>query len=233
MTIASCFLDGWTSKDIICGLVIPALAALGTIAVAILAIWGDWWRARCAPAKLVLAPHNNLTGSLTTIGEPMPGGGFRNVRNAYFFHLKVVNEKPWIVPRNCRVLLKAMSQRGPDGDFRPIPMAVPLQYVWAPSETTPPVLSVEDEQALDFGRLIEGEDAFRPVLYSRTNNFQGDVKAKEAMRYSLQIVSDKFVAQQYQVFEVAWDGVWSNNPEQMRTQHLVIKEIRAPEVYVP
>jgi hypothetical protein len=114
---------------------ISAAAAIGTVAVAILAIWGDWFRARFAPALLVLEPHN-LTGDLTQF-NPIPGITMTGPRRVYFYHLKVVNKRRWISPKNCRVLLKSMSKRGPDGDFRPIPMPVPLQFVWAPAEITP------------------------------------------------------------------------------------------------
>ena len=119
-----------------------------------------------------------------------------------------------------------MSKRGPDGIFHPLPMSVPSQIVWAPAEITPPVISIDDMHILDFGRLPEANPVFSPVLYSYANNFMGQVGPNEAIRYSLQIVSDKFISKNYQVFEVAWDGNWGDSKEKMKN-HLTIREIES------
>jgi hypothetical protein len=84
---------------------------------------------------------------------------------------------------------------------------------------------LEDEQILDFGIIPETNPTFMPRLYSTSNNFQGAVATGEAVRYSLQIVSDGFVSKRFHVFEVAWDGTWSHVREEMQ-RHLVIKEIK-------
>jgi len=199
-------------------IIVAALTAIGTLAVAVLAIWGDWFRAKFAPGKLAIEIHN-LTGDLTHL--KLPNGG---LMHTYFFHLKIVNKRHWISPKNCRVLLQAMSKRGPDNEFHPIPMAVPLQFVWAPAEITPPVVTIHHKQILDFGIMTEGEQKFVPKLYSYSNNFRGVIAAGEAIRYSLEIVSDAYVSEKYQVFEVAFDGVWSANPTEMQN-HLRIREI--------
>lgn len=198
------------------------LTAVGTIAVAVLAIWGDWFRAIFAPAKLAIEPHN-LVGDLTTFSDP-PGLVFTGSRRVYFYHLKVVNRRPWVNPKNCRVLLKSISKRGPDGEFHPIPMSVPLQFTWAPAESTPTVVNIGDEAIFDFGRLTEHNPRFVPSLYSFSNNFLGIVGANEAIRYSLQVVSDTYISNIFQVFEVAWDGKWDEHVDKMK-MHLVIKEI--------
>ena len=104
-------------------------------------------------------------------------------------------------------------------------MPVPLQFVWAPAEITPQIITLEHEQVLDFGRITETEKIFQPALYSYPNNFIGNVGPNEAIRYALQIVSDGFISQTYQVFEVAWDGHWTENREQMKT-HVTIREIK-------
>lgn len=132
-------------------IIIAALTAIGTLAVAVLAIWGDWFRAKFAPGKLTIEIHNHA-GDLTHL--TLPNGG---LMHTYFFHLKIVNKRHWISPKNCRVLLQAMSKRGPDNEFHPIPMAVPLQFVWAPAEITPPVVTIHHKQIIDFGIMTEVE----------------------------------------------------------------------------
>lgn len=194
---------------------IQALIAIGTLAVAVLAIWGEWFRGILAPPKLKIVPHT-LEGSLTQLTNGPP---------AYFYHLRVENERPWAIAKNCRVLLRALHKRGPDQQFHPLPFAVPLQFVWSPSEAMPTVINISKEQVFDFGLLPNGADHFRPVLYSYSNNFQGCLKAGEALRYSLEVVGDGFAWSQFQVFEVAWDGKWDPSTDNM-AHHLTIREVK-------
>ncbi len=209
----------------IAGLVIDGLVAVGTLAVAVVAIWGEKVRSWLAPPKLLIVLHTPRGDPtrLTLSGAVNPGGGQR----VMYYHLKVINARPWLTAENCRVLLKGLSRRGPDGKFHPIPMAVPLQFVWAPAEATPPQVTITKEQILDFGRLIEGDSKFVPILYSYANNFQGFVERDEAVRYWLDIDASNFASPHPQVFEVTWDGVWDFEPDKMQ-HHLRLAEIREP-----
>ena len=200
-------------------LVIEALVAAGTIAVAILAIWGEWFRSRLAPPKLTIRPHT-LQGDPTRTSEGKP---------VMYYHLKVVNQRPWLAVTNCRVLLMGLSRRGPDGLFHSVPMAVPLQFVWAPAETTPTVITLVKEHILDFGLLMKDGTRFVPALYSYSNNFQGYIHANEAVRFHVGIDATNFASSRYQVFEVAWDGSWSYVPSEM-SQHLRFREVPPDEL---
>ena len=195
-------------------IILSTFIAIGTVAVAILAIWGDLIRSKLVPPKLSIQAHN-IRGTVTRFT-----GGPRVI----YYHLRVVNSRPWSVARNCRIILRALYRRFPDQQFRPVPLPVPSQYVWAPAEFTPPVIALSTQQILDFGRVVEGGDIFEPVLYITPNNFQGFVARNEAVRYALEISADGYVAKQYQVFEVAWNGLWTDNLDQME-QNLVIREI--------
>ena len=194
-------------------LVIDSTVAIGTLAVAVLAIWGEWIRSVLAPAKLTIRPH-------TLKGDPTSSRGFQLM----YYHLKVVNERRWLPVTNCRVLLKGLSRRRPDGHFHAVPMAVPLQFVWAPAEVTPPVITVQSEHILDFGFVSEDSNRFAPVLYSYANNFEGYVGPNEAVRFHIEIEASNFSSTRYQVFEVSWDGTWSHDPTVMAC-HLIIREI--------
>lgn len=200
-------MDGWA-------LLIQALIALGTIAVAIIAIWGDFIRSKFAPPKLAIQPHN-LRGTVTR---------YTNGPRVLYYHLKLFNLRPWLSCKNCRVLLKAIYRRGPDNQFSPLSVPVPPQFVWAPAEFTPTVITITREHIIDFGALAEGSDSFRPVLYFYPNDFQGFVHANEAVRYSLEILADGYASARYQVFEVAWDGNWTDNLDDM-SRSLTIREI--------
>ena len=63
---------------------LEALTAFGTIAVAVVAIWGDWLKSKLAPQKLAL--------ELDPEAEPVT---YSNGVRGIFRHLKVANLRPW------------------------------------------------------------------------------------------------------------------------------------------
>lgn len=201
--------------------VINGFTAVGTVAVAILAVWGDWLKARLVPMKLLIEPHNTL-GTLTL---------FNTLQPVIYYHLRVVNERPWMSARNCRVMLRALARRGPDRAFHPEPLPVPFQFRWAPFESTPAFVTIQKQQVLDFGFITqpmqEGQSThFIPALYSWPNDFRGFVGPGEAVRYSLEVEADDFSSPSYLVIEVAWDGRWLPDLEKM-AQSLMIREVPA------
>ena len=202
------------TKAEIINAIINGLTAVGTIAVAILAIWGDSIRTWFTGPKLALIPHN-FRGTVVPI---------TNGPRAVFYHLIVVNRRSTVTATNCRVLLKKIWRRAPNGAFQEVGLKVPLIFAWAPSEIMPPYISLRKEQVLDFGTVIDGQDYYRPLLLSYTNNFQGFVRAGEVVRFGLEIVSDNFVSSRLQIFEVAWNGQWSDNLDVM-AQNLQIQEV--------
>jgi hypothetical protein len=199
--------------------VINGFIAFGTIAVAILAIWGDPIRAWIAGPKLKLIPHNSLRGSVVTLNN-----GVRSI----YYHLKVINRRSSISAINCRVLLKKIWRKAPNGSFLKANLAVPVIYVWAPAEITPPYINLRNEHVLDFGRINQNEKRFQPLLLSYANNFEGFVQPNDTVRFGLEIVSDNFISKRLQIFEVAWNGQWSSNLETMG-QNLQIREIPSDE----
>jgi hypothetical protein len=202
---------------------VALIAAFASFTVAFVAIWGNWIRSKLAPAKLVIELHNaegDLTHFTDPTGKPVPPPN-----RVYYYHLKVVNTRPWHSPQNCCVLLKDIQKRGPDGKFYPIRFPVPRQFIWAPAELAPRLVPVQKEQVLDFGRVNEANPRFEPLLYSYSNNFEGFVGSNEAVRYFLEIVSDGYTSHQTQVFEVAFNGNWS--PDRLKMQeNLKICEVK-------
>jgi hypothetical protein len=197
-------------------LMIDGFIAFGTVAVAVLAIWGDWVRSKLAPLKLSIILPMRI-GDPTTFTGPAGTVGTR----VMFYHLRVINQRRWLAAENCRVMLVGLSRRDPSNIFQPLPLPVPLQLVWAPAELMPPSITITREQVLDLGYVIENEDRFVPRIYGIPNNFQGFVGANEAVRLQLQIEAVNFSSPIY-VVEVAWDGQWSYDPETMN-RHLPIR----------
>ncbi len=200
------------------------LTAIGTVAVAILAIWGDLVRSWIAGPMLELVPHN-LQGESTTLRVPVDSPDqFATALEfpAVYFHLKVVNKRPWAPARNVRVLLAGILRRNEDGEFQREPVNVRQQLTWAPaefSEVTPVIVRDRD---LDLGRLIE--TGFTITTYATPNNFRGIVHPGGTIRVELEILADNYLSRRQYIYEITWDGQWAHNAEQLRG-HLMIREV--------
>jgi hypothetical protein len=182
-------------------------------------------RAILAPPKLIIQSHT-FRGSPTLLvphGAIDPSGGTR----AMYYHLKVANLRPWLTAKDCRVLLKGIARRRPDGSFLPVHMPVPLQFVWANEGDTPQRVVVTKESVLAFGLLSEHATRFEPQLYIYATNLDCFVAKGEAVRYLLEIDASNLISKRQQIFEVAWDGQWYFEPEQME-QHLTVREVYEP-----
>ena len=194
------------------------ISAVGTLIVAALAVWGGLIKSWLVPPRLRLSiavPRGTL-------------GGFNSGDRVITYHLRVSNSRPWVPGNNCRVMLREAHRRGSDQQFHPVPLAVPLQFVWAPAG--PPVsVTVSSEQTIDFAFLAEREFHVKPQLYVVPNGFQGLVGKNECVRFHLQISADGYFTRESQVFEVAWNGEWSDNLDVM-SNNLRVREVPPHEL---
>ena len=180
-------------------LVIDGAAAVGTVAVAVMAIWGERIRACLAPQKVTLRLHTFRGVAALLIGP----GLNRPVR---YYHLKVVNDRPWLTVQNCRVLLRSLHRRGAGDNYTELEFPVPFPFVWSGEQPSPEQVTITTERVLDFGALAEGDEAFRPLLRAAPNLFEGYVRRGEAVRYELVVEASTLASAKSQVFEVTWDG---------------------------
>jgi hypothetical protein len=208
-----------------------AFAAIGSFFVAISAIYGDFLRSKFIGPKLKIVPYN-LKGDRTTLTE-YDASTRKPLRSylAYYYHLKVVNYRPFVPAKNCRVMLRQLHRLGPDREFHPEVLVVPYQYVWSPAEWAPAFQTVADEEVLDFGRISQG-GVFQPTLYVIGSNFKGYVNPNDSVRFSLQIVADNYVSPRMQIFQVDWNGKWADTPEDM-SKNLIISEVSIDQVKSP
>jgi hypothetical protein len=185
--------------------------ALGTVGVAILAIWGDQVK------DLFRGPR--LTLSLV---EPKGDLTHRNdEKRTYYFHVRVTNRRN--AATGVRILLQGLSRRAASGQFVRLPLVYKAPMVWTPFEPGETERTVVDEEICDFGNLTEG-DVFRPSLVRTPNNFQGTVGAGGCVRYEIVAAGTNVFSPRPTVFEVAWDGQFTINQEEMQ-RHLVVREV--------
>lgn len=194
-------------------------AAIGTVTVAILAIWGDKIRAIVAGPKLELSLHD-------------PRGDFTvraNQRRAIYYHIRLTNKRTWSPARRVRVLVTGIEKKRPDGTFFPEPLMIPLWLTWAFSLSFPQfhelLPTIGTARICDLGFLDEGAERFTLPIYVVPNNFRGYVSAGESMRVSLVASGDNYESKSPLVLEISWDGKWSSDSDEMQ-RHLVIKEVR-------
>ncbi|MGA2145044.1 MAG: hypothetical protein ABSH49_08780 [Bryobacteraceae bacterium] len=195
---------------------LPAwLAAIGTIAVAILAIWGDWFRSVFAGPKLELSLRDPL-GDLNSRA---------NGTRVIYYHITVTNTRTWSAAKAVRLMVVAVDKLRPGDTYLPEHLAVPIQLNWAFASFHEQFPTVVQDDICDFGFLDQGAARFELALYVRPNNFKGYVAANETMRVSIVASGHNVQPSKPLVIEVAWDGKWSADKDEMR-RHLVIREVK-------
>jgi len=179
-------------------LVINGLVAVGTISVAIAAIWGD--ALRSPKLDLQLAQSNP---EQTTADD----------RGAWFYHLEVRNRRGWIPAMNSRVVVSSVSKRenGCDNLRIDLPGLLPLNWQWLfspePVRTVGPVPVV-----CDLGCLIEGK-GFRLSLQKEPQNFQGHLSKSGELELTLLPIAHNVRPREFQL-TIYWSGNFPSNPSE-------------------
>ena len=193
-------------------LTVQIFVALGTISVAVLAIWGDWIRFKLAGPKLRIALLD-ATGTVTVRSDGKKGR---------YYKLLVLNDRKWSPARNVRVVLKSIFKPAADGTLTPQPMSGPLQLKWQWIVPQYPSLGA-GEEICTFANLVQGEQ-FVLSPYIVPNNFVGFLKANERMLIEVVVVSD--TAESESLFlDLSWNGQWSEDTTAM-LNNVVIKETK-------
>jgi hypothetical protein len=193
-----------------------ALTAIGTVAVAVLAIWGNFFRYKFAGPQLELTLNNPR-------GDQTPRA---NQTLAYFFHLRVRNRRLWSPAKDVRVQLVRIARRRPDASFLVEPLVYPLPFIWTPMELREFERTITDTETCDLGFLDQNADRFMLSTFIIPNTLKGFVLSGEAIRVHI-VASGQDGSSSAPLFlEIAWDGVWSADRDEMQ-RHLVVKPIAA------
>jgi hypothetical protein len=198
-------------------IVVQITTALFTLIVGVIAIWGDFIRSKCSPLKLIIEPQN-IKGELTlAINGP-------NTAKVYYYHLKVVNQSNWQIAKHCRVLLTGMYKKDPNGSFVYTEFNALHPFEWTPAEEGHEYVDITDTHVFDFGRIYENVNSFNVATRRYPNNFKGILMPNETIRYCLKIDAVGFRQKKDQIFEVTWNGQWSDDEEKMKN-NVKIKEV--------
>jgi hypothetical protein len=189
-------------------------AAIGTVAVAILAIWGGKVQTAIAGPKLKLRLQGTR-GDLATRA---------NRKKSIYYYVELTNERQWSPAKGVRILIKGISKKRVDGTYSPEPLAFPLQFIWAPAEFHDLLPTVVTEDVCALGFLDEGAQRFELSLYARPNNFRGYIEQEGSMRVSIIASAQNYESRTPLELEISWDGQWTDNLDEMQ-RHLIIKEV--------
>lgn len=193
----------------------PMISAIGTILVAILAIWGEKIRSLLAGPKLEIEPYNIL-GHLTFRGSGV---------STWYYHLKVVNKRQWSPAKRVRVLCTKIFKKRPEGNFEDQHVIVPFQMVWSPPNFHELLPTIKKYDIFDLGHLDQGSDKFELEIYVRFHYLPGFIKKNECYRIGLEIEADNFHSNNIKWYEISWDGLWDENQTEMK-DHLIIREVK-------
>jgi len=136
--------------------------AIGTVAVAVVAIWGDWIRARLAGPQIALALRDER-GDLNRRND-----GVKEI----YYHLFIANRRLWSPAEAVRVLVVGLAKRRPDGSYLAEPLVAPLQLTWAFPTFHELFPTIADSDTCDFGAIDEHSGRFRLSTYITPNNFR-------------------------------------------------------------
>jgi len=194
----------------ILSLTIQGFVAIGTIAVAISAIWGDFIRNKFYGPDLKIDLLDDQ-GDLTFIRDGTPGRYYKFI---------VDNNRKWSPAKNVRVLLLRMYKPAADGSYVESSFSGPIQITWQWSELQ--YQNIGPESICTFGHIIKNRD-FELSTYIKPNNFNGFLKPNEKMIIVVKAVSDTLESNTLEI-EVSWNGQWSDDSTEMK-KNLVIKKV--------
>ncbi len=199
------------------------LSAVGTIGAVVVALFGEPLKRRLFPPSLQLSLRDPR-GETVTVRQTRGGAAVLApiiTRQARYYHLIVSNSKRWPTVQDVRVLLLEVQELGQDGQFTTIwTGATPMR--WRHQEFEPPAKPVGPSADVDLCSIIKDQSVSLLTLFSPTN-LPGIITAGARKRF-------KFQAQGIEVdsspllIEIAWNGQWSDNPDEM-ANGLVVKEI--------
>ncbi len=179
--------------------------AVGTIAVAILAVYGDKIKS-CLfrpELKLEMIPSEELSEY-----------DYDSKKEIFYYHLRVRNEGDSDA-KKCRVLLKEIREH----DGTEIKFSVPPQFTWAPLGIHPdPSLATifrKQSESLAFCRVYKEIPELQIVLQSN-QHFRGCYNASQGVeiRLGMEIIyaNQEADSKKLQFFKISWNGKWNDDP---------------------
>jgi len=195
---------------------IQLFVAIGTIAVAILAIWGQQ-----ITHFLGLGPklQLQLPDPLGEIIISSTGGG--RVSKIRYYHVKVRNSHKWTQATNVRVVISEIARPAADGTYSQQQLVGPLQLMWRFAMYHPQYSVLGSDEICDLGYVSDKKFVFS--TFGDPTYFLGTVEPNQRVRIEIKALANNAESRPFYI-DISWDGSWSEDTIQM-ANHLVIKEV--------
>jgi hypothetical protein len=173
------------------------LQVAATVVVAVLAIWGERWRYKFSPPKLIL----NLRRRETRV-ELVNG-----VKHRYV-HIEVTNRNEWFPAKNVVVFLTKIERLNHDGLWKTSYDTGPIPMKWQFSSYGVARRDIGPMKYCDLGCLIQNQ-GFKIEVEFAPAEFKQVLPANDRVRIHLIAEADNATSSLL-VVEVNWDGQWSD-----------------------
>jgi hypothetical protein len=208
---------------------VDVVIAIGTLAAVVVALFGEWLRARMFSPKLTLTLASPR-GDPTPVTVTAPNGTSR-VEQARYYRLRVSNQVPWPKATQTRVQLIRLEEPGPDGQLQ-LKWAgeVPLQ--WTNQQIVPLERTIGSSATCDLCSVVRGKWLeLHPVIMP--SNLEDLARRRTAanITVSLKVTSSEADSRIHR-FQIDWDGRWSDGEIEM-AQHLIIKPLQSESKATP
>jgi hypothetical protein len=196
--------------------------AVGTIAVVVVALFGDRLRARFAPPKLILTLENDrgvktpvtLTGSDGNTSETV----------GRWYHLRVINERrEWSPAKQVQVFLLRVEEPDAAGEYKNTWVGeIPMR--WAHQELSPLFRTVGYPVLCDLCSVVR--DSWIE-LHPLVVPFALNAKRKGGCNLLVTLQARGVEADSNLVrVKIAWDGKWADDADEM-TRHMTILTVNS------
>lgn len=192
--------------------VVQAIAAFGTLVLAALAIWGEWFRSIFAAPKMIITLREG-SGELTTFGDGRP------VR---YYHLLVSNSRRWAPCRNVVAYLTRVERPSTDGSWQQALRTGPVVLPWQFGKFHRGLPTIGRDWICDLARISEA-DGLELVTEFRPNNLDTSLRTAGRLQAHVVAIGDNGESEPC-VVEFDWDGAWKVDASEM-AKHLVVRQV--------
>lgn len=205
-------------------MLIPSIAAAGTWAAVMVALFGDWLRAKLFPLHLDLELVDS-SGDLTIQDRNWIDDNkvpqHRRAKARYYY-VVVRNTGRVRIAHDVQIMLIDLAVEGPDGQPQVVGKG-PLPLVWQHQQLYPLLRTVGtagDEAVADFFFVLE-EKPLEFVLALVPNNFPNKIDAPLKVWVTLEARAIEGRSKPLRL-QIAWNGKWHDGREEM-AENLPVK----------
>ena len=205
---------------------VSVAVAFGTITAVCVALFGQAFRSKFFPPRLVLklaVPEGEKEKVQLTWFEQ--GEQKERQEDSRCYHIRVSNQRRWSPANGVQVFLIRTEEPGPDGELQ-VKWIGETPMRWRDQELFPLTRTIGPSTDCDLCRVVKGKWL---ELLPLIAHYTLDVKRREKslVVLSLQVRANEVDSAILRV-QISWDGGWDDGVQEMK-HHLMVKVIDRQE----